>query len=332
MLELSNMKVIDVKNLKKTYLVHQKEPGLFGTFKSLIRRKYQKVKAVDGISFEITQGELIGFIGSNGAGKTTTLKCLSGLLYPTSGEISVLGFKPWERKHQFLKQIAFIMGQKNQLWWDLPPMDTFLLNKEIYEISDATFKKTLNGLIDLLEVKDILKIQVKKLSLGQRMKCELIANLLHSPKVLFLDEPTIGLDVVMQKKLREFISHYNQRYYSTIILTSHYMKDVERLCRRVIVINHGKIIFDGKLADLVKKYAPYKLIRATLTNNVDREEIENLAEVKTFEYPKVIFKVPSQNVNEIITKITNKLSVEDLNIEDTEIEEVIGKVFGLPKQ
>src|SRR3990167_1876422 len=219
-----------------------------------------------------------------------------------------------------------------QLWYHLPAIDTYNLFSKIYELDEKSYRSRLDYLVKLFEVEEIIFQPVKKLSLGQRMKCELIANLLHSPKVLFLDEPTIGLDVVMQKKLREFISHYNQRYYSTIIFTSHYMKDVERLCRRVIVINHGKIIFDGKLADLVKKYAPYKLIRATLTNNVDREEIENLAEVKTFEYPKVIFKVPSQNVNEIITKITNKLSVEDLNIEDTEIEEVIGKVFGLPKQ
>src|SRR3990167_10189557 len=219
-----------------------------------------------------------------------------------------------------------------QLWYHLPAIDTYNLFSKIYELDEKSYRSRLDYLVKLFEVEEIIFQPVKKLSLGQRMKCEIIANLLHSPKVLFLDEPTIGLDVVMQKKLREFISHYNQRYYSTIILTSHYMKDVERLCRRVIVINNGKIIFDGKLADLVKKYAPYKLIRATLTNNVDREEIENLAEVKTFEYPKVIFKVPSQNVNEIITKITNKLSVEDLNIEDTEIEEVIGKVFGLPKQ
>src|SRR3972149_4008902 len=223
--DLSFMKVIDVKNLKKTYLVHQKEPGLFGTFKSLIRRKYQKVKAVDGISFEITQGELIGFIGSNGAGKTTTLKCLSGLLYPTSGEISVLGYQPWRRQENFLKNIAFVMGQKNQLWWELPPMESFLLNKEIYEVEKKQFNQTLDKLIELLDVKDIIYTPVKKLSLGQRMKCELIAALVHSPKVLFWDEPTIGLDVVMQSNLREFIASYNKNFGATIILTSHYMGD-----------------------------------------------------------------------------------------------------------
>ncbi|OGE03956.1 ABC transporter, partial [Candidatus Curtissbacteria bacterium RIFCSPLOWO2_01_FULL_41_18] len=252
------MAVISVKNLTKTYQVFKKEPGLIGTFKSLTHRKYEKIKAVDDISFDVGEGELVGFIGPNGAGKTTTLKCLSGLLHPNSGQISVLDEIPWQRKSAFLKQISFIMGAKNQLWWDLPPMETFLLNKEIYEIDDRQFKRTLSDLVDLLKVKDIIKVQVKRLSLGQRMKCELIAALLHSPRVLFLDEPTIGLDVVMQNNLREFIKNYNERYQSTIILTSHYMRDVQALCRRVIVISDGKIIFDGQLATLIKKHAPYK--------------------------------------------------------------------------
>ena len=198
------MPQVNVKNLVKIYKTADKEPGLTGSIKSLFHRKYNEVKAVNGVSFNVEEGELVGFIGPNGAGKTTTLKCLTGLLYPTSGEVSVLGFKPWERKNEFLKNIAFVMGQKNQLWWDLPPMETFLLNKEIYEISDEHFNKTLDDLASLLDTKEILKTPTKKLSLGQRMKCELIASLLHTPKVLFLDEPTIGLDVVIQKKLREF--------------------------------------------------------------------------------------------------------------------------------
>ncbi|GAJ07890.1 unnamed protein product, partial [marine sediment metagenome] len=203
--------VIKVKNLKKHFRIHQKEPGLAGSVKSLFSRKYEQVKAIDGISFEIDEGELVGFIGPNGAGKTTTLKCLSGLLYPTAGSVSVLDFTPWDRKPEFQKQISLVMGQKNQLWWDLPPMETFILNKEIYEVPEKQFKKTLNELVDLFELKDVLKVQVRKLSLGQRMKCELIASLLHLPKVLFLDEPTIGLDVVMQKKMRDFIKDYNRR-------------------------------------------------------------------------------------------------------------------------
>ncbi len=321
------MNIIEVKNLVKIYQVYKKEPGLASTFKSLFHRKLEEIKAVDNASFSIEEGELVGFIGPNGAGKTTTLKCLSGLLYPTSGEISVLGFSPAERKTQFLKQIAFIMGQKNQLWWDLPPTETFLLNKEIYEIPDKTYKKTLSELVDLLEVKNILKIPVKKMSLGQRMKCELIASLLHIPKILFLDEPTIGLDVVMQKKLREFIGEYNRRYNSTIILTSHYMKDVERLAKRVIVINFGKIIFDGRLADLIRKFAPYKLITVVLKNDIEKEKIKDLPMVKSFDFPKITFRTQSKNINETINKITKVLPVEDLNVEDADIEEVIGQVF-----
>lgn len=245
--------LIKVNDLVKNYSTYKKEPGITGSLKSMFSRKYETVKAVENISFEIDEGELIGFIGPNGAGKTTTLKCLSGLLYPTSGDIEVLGFTPQQRKKEFLKDIGLIMGQKNQLWWDLPAIDTFILQKEIYEIPASKYKKTLTDLLDLLDANDIYKVPVKKLSLGQRMKMEIIATLLHNPKVLFLDEPTIGLDVVMQKTLRSFIKEYNNKYKATIILTSHYMKDVEELCKRVIVINHGKILYDGQLSNLVKK-------------------------------------------------------------------------------
>src|SRR3972149_2641479 len=262
------MAVIEVKNLRKYYKVHQKEPGLSGSIRSLFHRKYYDVKAVDNVSFEIGEGELIGFIGPNGAGKTTTLKVLSGLLYPTSGTVSVLGFTPWDRKPEFQKQFSLVMGQKNQLWWDLPAMESFILNKEIYEVPDAQFKQTLDELVELLEVKDFLKVQVRKLSLGQRMKMELIAALIHSPRILFLDEPTIGLDVVMQKKMRDFIKEYNQRFNSTIILTSHYMDDVKELCERVIIIDKGRLLFDGALAEIIKKYADHKLITVVFGEEV----------------------------------------------------------------
>src|SRR3989344_2035982 len=211
------MSAISVNHLKKYYQVHQKEPGLAGSVRSLFHRKYYDVKAVDDVSFTIEEGELVGFIGPNGAGKTNTLKVLSGLLYPTSGEVTALGYTPWDRKAAYQKQFSLVMGQKNQLWWDLPAIESFILNKEIYEVPDDQYKKTLDELVDLLDVKDFLKIQVRKLSLGQRMKMELIAALIHSPKILFLDEPTIGLDVVMQKKMRDFIKEYNQRFNSTII-------------------------------------------------------------------------------------------------------------------
>ncbi|MBI2012460.1 ATP-binding cassette domain-containing protein [Candidatus Curtissbacteria bacterium] len=313
------MSVIETKNLTKIYTVVQKEPGLVGTFKSLFHRTYEEVKAVNDISFQIDEGELVGFIGPNGAGKTTTLKCLSGLLYPTSGDISVLGFKPSERKNQFLAQIAFVMGQKNQLWWDLPPMETFLLNREIYELDDKAFKKNLKELVDLLEIGDLVNVPVKKMSLGQRMKCELVASLIHQPKVLFLDEPTIGLDILMQKKLRDFIAQYNKKHRATIILTSHYMK--------VIVINEGKLIFDGRLGDLVKRYAPYKLISGILASKVTTQYLGKFGQIKSYKYPQITFKVPIDLVDEITGHILRNLKLEDLNIQDVEIEDVIREVF-----
>ncbi len=319
--------IINVKNLTKYYRVHQKEPGLSGSLKSLFNRKYYDAKAVDDISFSIQEGELIGFIGPNGAGKTTTLKCLSGLLYPTSGKVEVLGFTPFNRKHEFLKKISLVMGQKNQLWWDLPAIDSFLLNKEIYEISDSVYKKTLDELVELLDVKDILQVQVRKLSLGQRMKCELIAALIHNPKILFLDEPTIGLDVVMQQKLRDFVKEYNERYNATILLTSHYMKDVEQLCERIIIIDHGKILYDGKLEDIVKKYVKNKTLSVIFQKPVEKNKLEKLGKVLEIDGPKVILSVPREKSNHVASKLLEDFSVEDLNIEEANIEEIIRDVF-----
>lgn len=319
--------VISVKHLAKHYKTYQKEPGFLGSVKSLFHRKYETIKAVDDISFDIDEGELIGFIGPNGAGKTTTLKTLSGLLYPTHGTVKVLGSTPFERNKQFLKQIALVMGQKNQLWWDLPPIETFLLNKEIYEVPQKQFYETLHDLSRLLEIEDVLKVQVRKLSLGQRMKCELVAALLHSPKILFLDEPTIGLDVVMQKKLREFVKEYNRKYNATIILTSHYMGDVEALCKRVIIINHGKILFDGLLSNLVKRFAPYKLISVVFAQEVDPKKLDALGDVRSYDYPELKLRVKIDQANDTIAKILKTFPVEDINIEDPDIEEIIREVF-----
>lgn len=298
-----------------------------GGIKSFLKREYQEVKAVDDLSFTIKEGELVGFIGPNGAGKTTTLKCLSGLLFPTDGKIEVIGFNPWDKKTQFLKQISLVMGQKNQLWWDLPPVETFSLNKEIYEISDQEYEETLKELTFLLEIRDFLKTPVRKLSLGERMKCELVVALLHSPKVLFLDEPTIGLDVMMQKKMRDFIKLYNERKKATIILTSHYMGDVKELCKRVIIIDKGKLVFDGNLEKIVKKHVVDKAISVVLAKEVNYQKLDKIGEIKDFNYPKVSFRVKREKVAAVTAEILDKLPVSDLSIEEVPIEEVIRELF-----
>lgn len=256
------MKTISVHALSKTYKVPQKTPGLKGALKGLFNRQFRNIEAVKKVSFDIEQGELVGFLGPNGAGKTTTLKMLAGLLVPTSGQAEVLGYTPWKRDRPFQKQFTMVMGQRSQLWWDLPAWDSFLLNKEIYEIPTSTFDRTVKELADLLEIQELLEIPVKKLSLGQRMKAELACSLLHRPKVLLLDEPTIGLDVVMQKKVRDFILAYNQKENATVLLTSHNMDDVSELCSRVLLINHGKLLFDGSLPQLQEKFGKDRLTDA----------------------------------------------------------------------
>lgn len=326
------MTAISVSHLKKYFKVYKKPPGLLASLHSLFFRRTYEVRAVDDISFEINQGELVGFIGPNGAGKTTTLKCLSGLLYPSDGEVKVLGFTPFERKVDFLKQISLVMGQKNQLWWDLPSIETFRLNKEIYELDEIIFKNTLEELSTLLEVEDLLTVPVRQLSLGQRMKMELIAALLHRPKVLFLDEPTIGLDVVMQKKMRDFIAEYNCRFQSTVLLTSHNMADVKQLCRRVIIIDHGKIIYDGDLKKLVVKFANFKIITAVFNSpKFDVARLTKLCQVKELDDQKVTLIAPRFKVKSIAAELLCEFPVEDLNIEEPEIDEVIRLVFSKKK-
>ncbi|MEK7119066.1 MAG: ATP-binding cassette domain-containing protein [Patescibacteria group bacterium] len=319
--------VISVSHLKKYYKVQQKDPGLFGSLSSLFSRKYQTVEAVNDISFEIDEGELVGFIGPNGAGKTTTLKCLSGLLYPTNGRVSVMGFTPYERKNVYLKQISLVMGQKNQLWWDLPAVETFLLNKEIYEIPDDQYENTLKELTELLDVEKLFKTPVRKLSLGERMKMELIAALIHAPKVLFLDEPTIGLDVVMQKHMRDFIKEYNERHKSTILLTSHYMEDVRQLARRVIIIDQGKLLYDGTLTQLVKKFAKYKVLSIILESYIPPDALGEIGELVAYDFPRAVIRVPRSASNVAAAQLLQKFPVDDLNIEEPDIEDVIRDVF-----
>ena len=282
---------------------------------------------MDGVSFKIDEGELVGFIGPNGAGKTTTLKVLSGLLYPTSGEARVLGFEPFKRQPDFQKKISLVMGQKNQLWWDLPAWETFILNKEIYEILQKRFEETVKQLARMLDVEDILKVQVRKLSLGQRMKCELIAALLHQPQVLFLDEPTIGLDVVAQKTMRDFIKEYNERFNATIVLTSHYMGDVKELCKRVIIINEGKILYDGLLTEIVEKFAPYKIIKADFEKMVDKDKLIGFGEIKNYDGLYVEIQLSKEEVAKKAAKLLSSFAVADLTIEDPAIEDIIRQVF-----
>lgn len=318
---------INVKKLQKHYQVNEKEPGFLASVKALFSRKYYNVKAVENVSFKIEEGELVGFIGPNGAGKTTTLKMLAGLLYPTSGTVDVLGFTPWERRPEFQKQFAIVMGQKAQLWWDLPAYETFLLNQAIYEVPDDRFREVLSKLIKMLEVEDILKIQVRKLSLGQRMKCELIAALIHTPKVLFLDEPTIGLDVVMQKKMREFIKEYNEQYKATIILTSHYMGDVKELCSRVIMIDQGTLAFDGSLSEIVEKVADHKILSVIFQEKISKQSLQTIGEVVSYVYPKAVIKVARKETSERASRLLSSFLVEDLVIEEPPIDDIIRELY-----
>lgn len=318
---------IKVEELTKVYEYFKKEAGLYGSLKSLFWRKKLHNEALKGISFEISKGELVGFLGPNGAGKTTTLKILSGILYPTSGKARVLGYVPWERDPQYQKKFSIVMGQKNQLWWDLPAQESFALNKEIYEIDARTYRKNLDELTELFDIRDIIDVPVRKLSMGQRMKCELVAALLHSPEILFLDEPTIGLDIISQEKIREYIHLYNSLKKTTVILTSHYMKDVERLCRRVIVINYGSIVYDGSMQDLTDTYADHKIIRLRLLKEFDTTHLEKYGEVIEKDGISIVLKVMKEEIANSTARILKNLPVEDLSIEEVEVEEIIRKIF-----
>ncbi len=321
-------RTVIVEHLTKSFSVTEKGQGFSGTFSSLLNPKKKIVKAVDDISFSIAEGELVGFIGPNGAGKTTTLKMLSGILHPTSGFVQVLGFTPSERKENFLKKISLIMGQKNQLWWDLPAIETFELNKAIYEIPKKIYKENIEELTALLEIKDLLHTPVRKLSLGQRMRMELVAALLHRPQVLFLDEPTIGLDVIAQQKIREFITDYNRRYKATIILTSHNMDDLVNLTKRVIIINQGTIIFDGALAEIVGKFAKEKIIKITFANqSVNYKSLEKIGEIKEVNLPQITLSVKRNASAMAAAEILQTFPVEDLTIEEEPVESIIQRVF-----
>ncbi len=321
------MAIIEVKDLKKTYTYHKKAPGLLNSMKSLFKRETLTTEAVKGINFTVEEGELVGFLGPNGAGKTTTLKMLAGILYPTSGTATVLGYTPWERKSVYQKQFSIVMGQKNQLWWDLPAMESFLLNKEIYEIPDDQFRRTLDELSTLLDLNDVLDVQVRKLSLGQRMKAELTAALLHSPKVLFLDEPTIGLDVVSQQRMRDFVRSYNDQKKTTIILTSHYMEDVAALAKRVVIINQGAVFYDGPLTGLVSKINQVKTVRMTFTGDVPKESVVKFGEVVEHTLRTATLRVPRADSTRRTATMLNELPIDDITIEEEPIDDIIRQIF-----
>ena len=317
--------VITISQLAKHYQVPEREAGLKAAVSSLFRRKFRTVKAVNGISFNIEPGEVVGFLGPNGAGKTTTLKMLSGLLHPTSGEVSVMGYEPRHRSHDYLRQITLVMGNRNQLTWDLPALDSFDLQRAIYGIPAEDFKRTRDDFIDLLELKDLVNKPVRNLSLGERMKMEIVAALLHRPKVLFLDEPTIGLDVTMQRRIRTFIAEYNHRYNATVLLTSHYMADVEALCKRVIVIHHGRILFDGDLATLVNQFSSYKTLSLTL--QASDAELSKYGEVVSREDGRVTMRVPKAQTSQVTARLLSDFQVDDLTVEDAPVDDVIDQVF-----
>jgi ABC-2 type transport system ATP-binding protein len=323
------MPVIDVQGLTKTFRTYKKQPGFTGAVKGLFSRKYETTYAVKEVALQVEEGELVGFLGPNGAGKTTTLKMLAGLLYPTGGSATVLGYVPWKRDDGYRRQFALLLGQKNQLWWDLPARESLDLNAKIYGIDRGVFERTVDELTEMLSVREKLNVMVRELSLGERMKMELIASLLHQPKVLFLDEPTIGLDVVSQKIVREFLRDYNARRKTTILLTSHYMADIQALCRRVVIIDHGTIFFDGQLAEVIDRFADFKVITIQCANGQGGaasdpgkygEVIEQTPEL-------VRLKVKRDRVIAVCKALLDELPVTDIDIQEVPIEDVIRQIF-----
>jgi ABC-2 type transport system ATP-binding protein len=321
------MQIVVVENLSKIYPVAVKQPGLKGTLAHFFRRTYREIKAVQNISFQIETGEVVGFLGPNGAGKTTTLKMLTGLIYPSSGKVTVADRIPYRRQPQFLEKTSLVMGQKQQLLWDLPALDSLRINAAVYKIPEGIFQQRLNELTEMLSLKDKLTQPVRKLSLGERMKAELLAALLHHPQVLFLDEPTLGLDVNGQVAVRDFLREYNQRYQATILLTSHYMADITALCKRVILIHQGKLFYDGSLETLLERFAPYREVKVELSEALGESELTQYAEVRSIEGREVSFLVRREKLTNTVSQILANLEILDLSVTDPPIEEVIGRLF-----
>ncbi|WP_427159636.1 ABC transporter ATP-binding protein [Aliinostoc sp. HNIBRCY26] len=321
------MSIIIAENLSKSYPVAVKEPGIKGTINHFFRRVYRSIHAVQNVSFEIAPGEVVGFLGPNGAGKTTTLKMLTGLIHPSSGTVKVAGYVPFLRQEAFLQKITLVMGQKQQLLWDLPAIDSLKINAAVYNISDKEFQRRLGELTEMLALEDKLKQPVRKLSLGERMKAELLAALLHRPHVLFLDEPTLGLDVNAQVAVRDFLREYNQRYQATVLLTSHYMADITALCQRVLLIHQGKLMYDGSLDGLLERFAPYREVYVELAQPLPLEKLQLYGDVQHLEGRSACFMVEQEALTLTVSKILTELEVIDLTVTEPPIEEVIGRVF-----
>ena len=321
------MAVIRVEHLKKEFEYYKKGTGLQGSLHNLFHREMLKKEAVKDISFSVERGEMIGLLGPNGAGKTTTLKMLSGILFPTAGEVEIDGYIPWERTNAFKRRFSIVMGQKNQLWWDLPASDSFYLNKCIFDVPDGEYRRTVEELSELLDVKDLMNVQVRRLSLGERMKMEILAALIHRPDILFLDEPTIGLDILSQQKIRDFLKTYNEQTKTTVILTSHYMRDIEELCRRAVIINQGQLVYDGTLADINHRMGDRKLLSLKSIEPVPREHLSLFGRVREYHGREAILEVPKGKIKETASAILSLLPVEDFTVTEIPLEESIALFF-----
>lgn len=319
--------MITVEHLRKEFTYYKKMTGIKGSLHNVFHRESLTKEAVRDISFSVEKGEMIGFLGPNGAGKTTTLKMLSGILYPTDGKIEVDGFVPWERKNEFKRRISIVMGQKNQLWWDLPASDSFYLNKCIFGVDDGSYRDIIVELSELLDVRELLNVQVRRLSLGERMKMEILAALIHRPDILFLDEPTIGLDILSQKKIREFLKIYNEQWKTTVIVTSHYMADIEALCDRAVIINQGKLVYDGKLRDINQLLGKRKLVSVKTSRSVDMEGWKVFGMVREVSAAGAVLEVPQEKVQEVLAAILSGLQVEDFTVTEIPIEESIARFY-----
>ena len=326
--------IINVQNISKSFKAFQREAGLKGALNSFLKRNYKIFDVLTNIDLKVNEGEIIGVLGENGAGKTTLIKLMVGLLHPNKGNISVDGYDPWKRNYKFLSNISVVMGQKNQLWWDIPASESFLLNKHIYSLNDSDYNKTLNELVDYLDVRDKINVQVRRLSLGERMKMEIIAALLHKPKIILLDEPTLGLDVISQSKIREFVKHYNEKYNTTFVITSHYTKDIQEMCERVFILNKGKAIYDGNFNKLIKKINPERKLIFEFIDNPDSNLINELASKFKFTINEKILTsiLPELDLQKLLKLLLKKYTANNISFEDLPVDDTLRNFFENPKK